>query len=494
MNLDKKNILLIFTDQNRADMFSFYNSESACKTPHLDALAEESAVFNQAYTVCSVCSPARASLQTGLYPHKHGVETNIYNLGCRINELPDTEYLLSRRLTQAGYSSGFTGKWHLGEGGVSAFEGEGGLRPMYAPNHNAVPTNLGYEGDDFPGHGGGGYMYSQYQQYLTDHGLTFEVNDKDYFGKKLPHIGEVTSPIESTNEYFLVDQAIGYIEDFHKRDKPFCFQLHFWGPHAPYLAPTEFLNLYRSITLPPWPNFLDTGETKSSFQERCRDNKSPWSHWEGVLKHYYAFMSSIDAQIGRLINFLKEKGLYDDTSILYSADHGDSQGCHGGLSDKSYHMYEETMKIPLFIKPAVENYKRVNVSEFVNTCDIYASILDLAGLAKEIYEHGQGRSLVPFVRKNHPQGWRTSMISEGLSAAHSLCTHRMIRNGNWKYIFFAAGTDELYNLEEDPWEIKNIIDESESQNKLKELQDLLLEWMNDTNDLVRHDFVRFVEN
>jgi arylsulfatase A-like enzyme len=490
MPSDKQNILVIFTDQNRADMLSWHNPDTICQTPHLDAIARESVVFQEAYTVCSVCSPARASLQTGLYPHSHGVETNIYNRGCMIHELPDTDYLLSRRLLQAGYSAGFTGKWHLGAGGVSAFEGTGGLRPLYAPNHNGVPTNLGYEGDDFPGHGGGGYKYPQYQDYLKANELTFDVDGKDTAGENMPHIGEVTSPLESTNEYYLVNQAIDTIDEFRQRDNPFCFQLHFWGPHEPYLAPTEFLDLYRNVKIPPWPNFSDTGETKSSFQERCRDRDKPWSYWENSLRHYYGFMSSIDAQIGRLVAYLKEDDLYDNTTIIFSADHGDSQGCHGGLGDKSYHMYEETMRIPLFIKPACAESNRIDVSEFVNTCDLYASILDLAGLPAELSQHG--RSLVPFVDGRKPADWPQSLISEGLSAAHSLCSHRMIRQGHWKYIFFAAGTDELYNLKEDPGEMTNLIDTPECQPRLKELQADLLQWMIDTNDLLRGDYVHLI--
>jgi arylsulfatase A-like enzyme len=492
MPSDKQNILLIFTDQNRADMLSCYNPDTICQTPHLDAIAEQSVVFQQAYTVCSVCSPARASLQTGLYPHSHGVETNIYNRGCMIHELPDTDYLLSRRLGQAGYSAGFTGKWHLGEGGAPAFAGTGGLRPLYAPQHNAVPTNLGYEGDDFPGHGGGGYQYPQYQEYLKANGLTFDVDGKDTAGGEMPHSGEVTSPLESTNEYYLVNQAMHYIEAFSQRDQPFCFQLHFWGPHEPYLAPTEFLDWYRDAKIPPWPNFSDTGETKSSFQERCRNGEKPWSYWEKSLRYYYGFMSSIDAQIGRLVAYLKEHDLYDNTTIIFSADHGDSQGCHGGLGDKSYHMYEETMRIPLIIKPARTESRRIDVSAFANTCDIYASILDLAGLPAEICQQGSGRSLVPFVEGDTPDDWRTSQVSEGLSAAHALCSHRMIRHGHWKYVFYAAGTDELYDLEADRWELTNLIDRPEHQTTLKELQALLLESMTESNDLLRIDFTRMI--
>jgi len=488
----RPNILLIFTDQNRADMLSCYNPDSICQTPHLDAIAEQSTVFHEAYTVCAVCSPARASLQTGLYPHAHGVETNIYNRGCLVHELPDAEYLLSRRLSQAGYSAGYTGKWHLGEGGASAFDRVGGLRSTYAPQHSGMPTNLGYEGDDFPGHGGGGYKYPEYQEYLQANGLSFDVADKDNYGGGHTTTGEVTSPLESTNEYYLVNQAIHYIDDFRERDQPFCFQLNFWGPHEPFFAPTEFLDLYRHVEIPPWPNFSETGGDKSSFHDRFRREDKPWSFWENSLRYYYGFMSSIDAQIGRLVAYLKENDLYDNTAIIFSADHGDSQGCHGGVENKSYHMYQETMRIPLFIKPPRPGSRRVDVNALVHTCDLYASMLDLAGLPIEICQEGAGRSLIPFVEGHSPDDWRQSLMSEGLSCTHALCSHRMIRHGHWKYVFYAAGTDELYDLKQDPWEVTNLIDRPEHQPKLKELQMLLLQSMTDSNDPLRLDYTRLI--
>jgi len=492
MSSDKQNILLIFTDQHRADTLSCYDPNGICQTPHLDAIAEQSTVFHEAYAVCAVCSPARASLQTGLYPHNHGVEANIYGRGCLVHELPDTEYLLSRRLLEAGYSAGYTGKWHLGEGGASAFEGAKGLRPMYAPQHSGMPTDLGYEGDDFPGHGGGGYRYPQFLEYLEKNGLSFDVADKNNYGGGHTTTGEVTSPLESTNEYFLVEQAIHYIDKFRERDQPFCFQLHFWGPHEPAFAPTEFLDLYRDVEIPPWPNFSDDGSGKPTYHERFRRDDEPWSFWENSLRHYYGFMSSIDAQIGRLVTYLEDCDLYDSTAIIFSADHGDSQGCHGGIENKSYHMYEETIRIPLFIKPARPDCSRNDVNALVNTCDIYTSILDLAGVAPELRDEQDGRSLVPFLNGEVPADWRESQVSEGLSCTGVLCTHRMIREGDWKYVFYAAGTDELYDLKEDPWEVTNLIDTPEHQPKLKELQELLLQWMIDSNDLLRGDYTHLI--
>jgi arylsulfatase A-like enzyme len=486
----QQNILIIFTDQQRADTLSCYNPDGICQTPHLDLLAAQSTVFHNAYTVCTVCSPARASLQTGVYPHAHGVEANVYGRGCLVHELPDSESLLSRRLLQAGYSAGYTGKWHLGEGGAAGMPDAGGLRAAMAPKASGLPTDLGYEGDDFPGHGGGGYAYPLYKEYLQKNGLSFDVAGRDNYGGGHTTTGEVTSPLESTNEYFLVNQAIHFIGQFRLRNRPFCFQLHFWGPHEPFFAPTQFLDLYRDRPIPPWPNFNEDRSQKPNYHNRFRRADEPWEFWENALRYYYGFMSSIDAQIGRLIDYLKACDLYDNTAIIFSTDHGDSQGCHGGIENKSYHMYQETVRIPLFIKPASPDCKRCDVDAFVNTCDLYSSILDLAGLPAELIRAGHGRSLLPFVQDKEPRGWRQSIVCEGLTATGIQCSHRMIRHGNWKYVFYASGTDELYNLQEDPWEITNLINEPAYAHNRTQLQHLLHQWMADHGDPIRSDYER----
>ena len=109
----KKNIIFICTDQHRVDTFSFYKQDTICQTPVLDRLAQESVIFDNAYTSCPVCTPARGSMQTGLYPSKTGMETNSYQTGCRTHELCDVPFLLNRRLESVGYNCGYTGKWHL---------------------------------------------------------------------------------------------------------------------------------------------------------------------------------------------------------------------------------------------------------------------------------------------------------------------------------------------------------------------------------------------
>src|SRR5205823_3864089 len=149
------------------------------------------------------------------------------------------------------------------------------------PSYSGMPSDVGYEGDDFPGHGGGGYHYPQFKKYLERRGLSFQVVNKDERGPHGHHTccGEVVSPLESTNEYFLVESAIALMKRLRKGGQPFCLQLHFWGPHEPFLAPAEFLNLYRNVSIPPWPNFKEDRVDRPGFHDVFRRPDKAWSFW-----------------------------------------------------------------------------------------------------------------------------------------------------------------------------------------------------------------------
>lgn len=488
--MKKKNIILIMTDQHRKDTLSCYGGDK-CQTPHLDQLAGESVIFDNAYTTCAVCSPARSSIHTGVYPSKSGFDTNTYCEGCRTNELEDTPYLLSRLLNAHDYNCGFTGKWHLGDGKnkpkemIDAFKKLKNMSLAAYYNYGTLPTDVGFIGDDFPGHGNGGYMFSQYKNYLKDNNLKFELANE--FDSELAgdHScgGEVVSPQESTNEYFLVERAKTLIDEMRKDDKPFYFSLNFWGPHAPYYAPTKFLDMYRDMNFEPWESFSEDTADSPKYQDLVRRKEADWEFFERNLRYYYGFMSSIDHEIGRFIEYLKQENLYDDTIIIFTADHGDSIGCHGGLENKSCHMYEETTNIPMFMKPAQDSFEPYRQSAFVGTCDVYGTILDLAGVEPdEDGKYNDGVSMVPFIENGSVDAWREGIVTEGLGAFSILSTQRMFRYKKYKYVFNSSGIDELYNLEDDPHEIKNLVLVDEYSDVLKDIKQQFCNFMAEYKD------------
>ena len=475
--MSAKNILFICTDQHRQDSLKPYNKQSICNTPNLDKLSDESVIFDNAYSSCPVCTPARSSMQCGLFPSTTGMETNSFQTGCRTHEIPDNPLLLSRRLIKQNYSPLFTGKWHLGVGKdkTKTWEGSELLR-VYDElnewdveafrNYGTLPTDVGYVGDDFPGHGNGGWHYKQFKQYLKDNNLELNINNTTGLKNPGDHstYGEVTSPIESTIEYFLVNRSMDLIEESRKETKPFFLSLNFWGPHEPFFAPTEYLNKYKDVKIPAWKSFDEDPNNQPKMLEILRRPEKDWSFFENTLRHYYAVIEHIDNQIGRLINYLKENGLYDDTVIIFTSDHGDYQGVHGGLENKSYGMYDDITKIPLMIKPAMKDYEGHHEKALVGTCDLYATVLDIAGSTGD---WGDGRSLIPFIDdKNHI--WPDEIMCEGLGACEVITTQRMYRKGNIKYVFNGSDKDQLFDLENDKEELINLADSDKAL--LKEMQ------------------------
>lgn len=503
--MSKKNIIFICTDQHRTDTLSFYKKDTLCKTPNLDQLAAESVVFDNAYTSCPVCTPARGSMQTGLYPSKTGMETNSFQTGCRTHELCDVPYLLNRRLESVGYNSGFTGKWHLGIGKdkTATAEGQSMLKVLKQGfmevaaylGTGSVPTELGYIGDDFPGHGNGGWHFPQFLDYLKENNLELDIENKTPKKRPGDHstIGEVHSPIESTIEYFLVERSKAIIDQMTKMDKPFYFQLNFWGPHEPFFAPTKYLDMYRDLTIPENPTFSEDVTDAPRIYDLIRRPELGWDFFQETLRHYYACTTHIDAQIGRLIDYLKEKDLYDNTMIIFGADHGDNQGCHGGLENKSYSMYDDTTKIPLVIKPAksdVENFEAYHQSAFVGTCDIYATILKEAGYnPTDEFGYGDGRPVNGFFTDKN-QAWSDEIVTEGMGAFSVITTQRMFRKGKYKYVFNGAGSDQFFDMEADPLEMNNLINNPDYADTVYHIKDCFADWMKEHNDIIRDAFCK----
>ncbi len=216
-NEQKPNILFILTDQHKLDAMGCYR-DTSCQTPNLDWLAETGARFETAYTACPVCSPTRSTIMTGLYPHQHAMCCNVEDLGCSVHELVDRPALLTRRLQDVGYRCGYTGKWHLGSDREKFYGVE---------NEPTLPRDVGFEGQQFPGHGGGGYRYPEYKECLARHGWEHGVipqDDRPFHGRNCsshddlydlgadPH--EMHNLIDEPSYGGVVSQMRGLLDDW----------------------------------------------------------------------------------------------------------------------------------------------------------------------------------------------------------------------------------------------------------------------------------------
>ena len=201
----RPNVLLIFTDQHRLSALGAYG-ETPCQTPNLDRLAAAGTRFETAYTTCPLCSPARGTIMTGTWPFRHGITSNINNMTSACHNLRDTPDLLPRRLQAQGFRTGYTGKWHLGERGDDMRLGK---YQAPWPHIESLPKDFGFDGQNFPGHGGGGFHYQEYQDYLAENGWEHNVGN-----------GELTGPLESTVPYFLTSHTMSLIDTY--ADGPVC--------------------------------------------------------------------------------------------------------------------------------------------------------------------------------------------------------------------------------------------------------------------------------
>jgi len=472
MASDRPNIILFFTDQHRLSALGCYGP-TPCKTPNIDRLAAEGVRFTTSYTSCPVCSPARATVMTGLHTHAHGMTCNVHDLGTSQRELPDTPELLSRRLGAAGYRCGYTGKWHLG----MKSEWFGAKVDM------ALPTKRGFEGQDFPGHGNGGFVYPEYKAYLKERGLEHKVTP---LGEPWNYVGKLQGPVESTIPYFLAEHTNGMIDRFKDAGEPFFIWHNNWGPHGPYYALQEHLDLYKNVEIPPWPNY----EWPSSTINRPHLNvihpnadKLAWDDWAKVIRHYYAFTTLIDEQIGRVLKHLEDTGQADNTVVIFTSDHGETLGSHGGLTDKGWHHFEETHRTGLIVKDprgfgdAASAPGSVR-EEWASLTDVYPTILDLAGAGYDA-EKVHGSSLVPLLEGRTTE-WRDEAFVEFSGVNNLATTMIMCRHGDIKYGWNCSNLDEMYDLAADPHEMTNVIDDPAYAAKAGEMRERIGAFMKRT--------------
>ena len=311
----KKNLLFVFADQWRRDAMGFAKADPV-KTPNMDAFASESVYCTDAISTFPLCSPHRASLLTGKNPLHTGVFTNC-KTGLAMG-LKEEEYCIGDVLKDCGYQTGYIGKWHLDEPDLNHSEKpESGARNWDA----FTPPGARRHGFDF------WYSYGAWDQHMSPH-----------YWKDTPEQIQIHdwSPRHET------DVALEYIDNHAGKD-PFALFISWNPPHSPYdLVPKEYLDLYPDDVV--LKENVDLTNIHHHTYEPVGYSKEELMK---VTKEYYAAVSGLDDQFGRLIARLKELGIYDDTIIVLSADHGDMMGSHGLMAKHVW--YEESIGIPLVV-------------------------------------------------------------------------------------------------------------------------------------------------
>lgn len=475
----RKNVLLILSDQQRMDTVSAYGLNPICRTPHIDQLAKEGMKFTNAYTPSAICGPARASLMTGLYPHKHGVIDNSTQLH---DDLP----LLGDCMHDAGYYCGFAGKWHV--------------------TPNKTPKECGFdEGKPFMGYGFPGSRLfpslkfdaaptnspNYYAEYLKENGFENIDVSHGYMGDN-PNLQiqemfcKHEGPVESTIEYFVAHETNRLIDLAKDQDKPFFIWANFWGPHSPSIVPEPYYSMYDPNDIPEHPSYRDEMLDKPYGYHLTRKmwglDNGGWKAFQEIAARYYGHCTMIDDMVGMIVDKLKAEGLYDDTIIIYTADHGDNLGAHG-LIEKGAFTFDEIYHIPMVVKGAGQK----DNDSFVYLHEIMPTILDVAG--SQPPQPVDGKSILPLMTGEQESNGRTEVFGEFHNHFY-IGRQRMVRDHDYQFTFNNSEKGELYDLKKDPYQMHNVCYDPAYADVKKKYMDIMSRYMKELNDPVSTWFHR----
>ena len=480
---NRPNILLIMTDQHRYDTLGCYGAPT-CRTPNIDGIAARGVRFHSAYTSTSPCSPARAALFTGLYPHHNHVLSNDKPLN------PDVPTLASE-LRRAGYNLGYAGKWHV--------------------DRETVPTDHGFEGRDFPGYGyparggiiegmrwaSGGESFPHYAEYLEKHGYdpprVLESYMGDNPGKQSQEMYALQSgTVEMSFEYMVSEFAVELMRKFKQtRDqesKPFFIWANFWGPHTPCLIPEPYYSMYDPKTIPEEPSFTETWDCKPRVQELYERfwglTSGGWETWREIVARYWGYVTMIDDLVGRILAELRRLGLEENTLVVFTTDHGDMMGAHR-LIEKGPFTYEQCYRLPM-VAAHPDCGAPGGVSEaFVYLHDLFPTFLQVAGVTPP--DVPDNCSILGNMLGHDAPMDRDSIYAAFFQQIFSF-EQRMVRTRTHKLVYNHTDIGELYDLINDPWEMRNLIDLPETRVLQAQLLALMREHMVRLDDPLLRQF------
>lgn len=482
------NIVYIMTDDHTAQMLSAYDKRNV-QTPHLDRIAQDGVKFVRSYVANSLSGPSRACMLTGKHSHKNGFTNNEHGI------FDGTQQTMPKLLQAAGYQTAIIGKWHL----------------------HSTPTGFDHW-DILPGQG---------DYYNPDF-----INEKGRYRVK----GYLTN--------IVTDKAIDWLD--HRRDpnKPFALFVHHKACHRNWLPELKYLREYENTTFPLPATFYDNYEGRKAaaattmevgkdfmldydtkifdptrtprfnegymnmigrldtkdravydffydslsvdFYRKNLQGKALTEYkFQRYMRDYAKVLKSLDDNVGRLFDHLREKGMLENTLVVYTSDQGFYMGEHGWF-DKRF-MYEESLSTPLLMHLPKGLNARGEIREMVQNIDYAPTFLELAGA--KVPADIQGVSLLPLLQGKHPKNWRKSIYYHFYEypAEHSVKRHFGVRTERYKLIHFYNDIDEweLYDLQNDPSELNNLYGRPGMERIEKQLKKELLRLQEQYDDTIR---------
>ncbi len=427
----QKNILLIAVD-DLASALGCYGDEVAV-TPHIDALAAKGVRFDRAYNQCPLCNPSRASLLTGLRPD----QIRVYDLDAHFRDTIPNAVTLPQHFRNHGWFTARVGKLY----------------------HYNVPASIGTDGHDDPP--SWRQVVNPKGRDVTEESLIFNAEPHRKISAALSWLAADGTDEEQTDG-MVATEAIRIMEE--RKDEPFFLGVGFFRPHTPYVAPKKYFDLYpvEKMKIPPAP-----ASDREDIPPAAFAHNNPVPHYnlpvETCLRAkqaYYACVSFVDAQVGRLMTALDELGLADNTIVVLWSDHGYHLGEHQGIWQKRT-LFEESAGQPFVIHDPGAAGNGTACRRVVEFVDLYPTLMDLCGLEPPESMPLTGRSLTPLLR-NPESEWDGHAVSQVLRPADNRLPTpvmgRSIRTERWRYTEWNGGDSgaELYDHDNDPHEFTNL--------------------------------------
>jgi arylsulfatase len=429
------NIVLMTGDHLRWNHIAA-NGNAAIHTPRMDALAANGVSFTSCCTVGVACAPNRASLMTGRYPNAHRLMVN----GIR---MPEDEVTITHLLRGAGYYTGQMGKLHFWPHSGSRNHRE--PQPMYGFHQMRLSDEPGCYDDAF-----GLWLDAQGPEVRRKARVAMPADRGkfDYY--------TFAGDEKTTHAHWVSSETARFIDE--NKGRPFFVHAGFYAPHPPLNPPASMLALYKDVKLPP--RIYRDGEARDlppimrKAAQALAD--TPEATWTAYRTHFYAMVSELDRNIGRIVDSVEAAGLTDRTVFVMTADHGDYLGDHN-MSGKSAIPYDGAMRVPLiFSGPGIPRGGRS--AELCELVDVAPTLLELAGVP--LPPGNQGTSQIPVMRGGKGKDL-TYMQSPN---------NRILRTRQALYCYWANGEEVLFDLERDPNELRNIAQNPEAKGLLDEMR------------------------
>lgn len=441
-NVKPRNVIFILSDDHRYDAMGFLKAQPWLETPQMDRLAREGAHLKNAFVTTALCSPSRASILTGLYAHRHRIVDNN-------TAIPKGTVFFPGYLQKAGYKTAFFGKWHMGNEGDApqpgfdewvGFRGQG----SYLPSANGLNVN----------------------------------------GKRVPQKGYITDE--------LTDYALGWLDTIPK-DQPYFMYLSHKAVHGDFVPAERHKGRYKNEKFVPPPTMEKEGDMAQGRPMWVQNQRNSWHGVDypyhtslGIdeyFKRYAETLLAVDESIGRVLDALAKRGELDSTLVIYMGDNGFAFGEHGLIDKRT--AYEESIRVPMLARCPQMFKGGLTVKDIVANVDIMPTVLAAANVPAP--KGLDGANMLPLLQGTRPADWRTDLLYEYYWERNypQTPTVHALRGDRYKFIRVQGvwDLDELYDIQEDPLESRNLIFSAAHAPIIKQMRDRLFDLLEETDGM-----------